>query len=259
MNIPHQIPGLSTPVDGVDKAALLFALGFPCAKITKVTGADLNSQTGRRLSPRLSWHFSQKSQDGRFDFRKVSQGFVLPERNAAHINIFQRARIAASNYHVLKRAAIENSQLGQINVAAFTLLRNESSAPVPMMEPAPGMVDFLPAIAIATSFGIRLSGSAHVFGKIAVSVEPPPAALADLTPQKILDYFNSGDFARPDDFSDLAILAAMFLNRAELMRAAFEKSAMVTKNGKTVLLAPGASDRAQQKALNLLQPPTRRR
>lgn len=242
----------NTEIFGLDEAAFLIALGFPLQTVSKIETVDLNSQSSASLPDRLSWHFGDVSTQG-LHIGAVQQSFKLPHPKARATSLGQRARLAACNFQALKSALISGAPLFQKRGNGWTLLRNGDGEPIPRLNetPAPGWCRTSAALAIACAFGSTLDGVAQ-HGGVFYGV-PHPAAPGEMTPAKIEAFLLSPAPADPTDYSDLAVMAAMFVMRSELLKIVNEsRRVALTFGRKRAVLSAGASGVAKDKAFNFL-------
>lgn len=230
----------NTAVDGVDEAALLIALCFPCEQPRQVKTVDCTSQ-GHATPERLVWRFAEHSVGSGYTMTAARMAFHLPKRGAAASDIFQKARIAACNYQALK-SAVMGAPLTVLEGSNYTLLRNGEGIPLQPLQDTTGATTHLPSVAIAAALGCRFQGAGTSLGK--VHVLPSPGG--PVSPQQVEAYGLTGEAAKAGNFSDLAVLVAMFQNRAELMRQAFGRR-VVFKNGRRSAIV---SAEASQKLIN---------
>ena len=236
----------NTSVDGGDEAALLIALCFPCEHPRQVKTVDCTSQ-GHAAAERLVWRFAEHSVGSGYTLTAARMAFHLPKRGTPAADLFQKARIAACNYQALKSAVL-GAPLTVLNGPNYTLLRNGEGSPLPPLTTTAGASSHLPSVAIAAALGCRLSAAGSSLGK--VHVLPSPGAA--MTPQQVEAYGLTGEASKAGNFSDLAVLVAMFQNRAELMRMAFGRR-VVFKNGtRSAIVSADASQKMINKAYSFI-------
>lgn len=236
----------NTAVDGVDEAALLIALCFPCEQPRQVKTIDCTSQ-GHATPDRLVWRFAEHSVGSGYTMTAARMAFHLPKRGTPAADIFQKARIAACNYQALK-SAVKGAPLSVLEGSNYTLLRNGEGSPLPLLTTTAGASAHLPSVAIAAALGCRLSAAGSSLGK--VHVLPSPGAA--MTPQQVEAYGLTGEAEKPGNFSDLAVLVAMFQNRAELMRQAFGRRVVFKNGSRSAIVSAEASQKLINKAYSFI-------
>lgn len=236
----------NTAVSGVDEAALLIALCFPCKPPQLIKTINVSSQA-RDIPDRLTWHFAAKSPAG-YNINNARLAFRLPRRNHLANDIFQRARIAACNYQALK-SALRGEPLTSLDGENYTLLRNGEGSPVPHLSPGtPGTSAHLPSIAIACALGCRLAAA----GRALDILHALPAPGQPVTPELIQNYGTSEEASRPDNFSDLAVLTAMFKNRAVLMEQAYGRRVVFHRGSRAAIVSGDSSEKLIDKAYDFI-------
>lgn len=242
----------NTAVSGLDEAAFLIALGFPFQLCSKVETVDLSSQTRRSAPDRLSWKFGDISTRGE-GLSSYREHFMLPPRGRKATHLAARARIAACNFLALKSAIADRRPLTQYRENGWTLLRNGAGESVPQSYLAadPSWCCNTAALAISTAFGCRLA-EYSLAGDI-LRARPEPADPGITTPQQAEAVILSSAPADPNDFSPLAVLAAMFFMRQELLAVAYRHRRLSLSLGrKHVILAADASEKAKDLAFQHL-------
>ncbi len=236
----------NTAVSGVDEAALLIALCFPCKPPQLVKSVNCNSR-GKSVPDRLTWHFAAKSPSG-YDLNTARLAFTLPKHHQPANGIFQRARIAACNYQALK-STLRGEPLTALIGQNYTLLRNGEGNPVPpLFSGAPCTSSHLPSVAIACALGCRLAAT----GRILDTLHVLPSPGQPVTPELVQNYGNSEESARPDNFSDLAVLTAMFKNRAVLMEHAYGRRVVFRNGSRAAIVSGDSSEKLIDKAYDFI-------
>lgn len=236
----------NTAVNGVDEASLLIALCFPCEQPNLVKTVDCTSQS-RPAPDRLVWRFADTSPSG-YTLAAARLAFRLPKRNNAAGDIFQRARLAACNYQALK-SALRGEPLTALSGGNYTLLRNGDGTRVPPLSPGtPGTSSHLPSVAIACAMGCRLAAAGRALDILHVF----PAPGQQITPEFVQSYGASEEAARPDNFSELAVLCAMFRNRAVLMEQVYGRRVVFRNGGRAAIVSGNASEKLADKAYNFI-------
>lgn len=87
--------------ESVDLAALLMALGFHCDEAKVIEG--INVDNGRKQPSTMSWQFSPKSLDNKYDIDKVKRSWKLPK--SFTLDAVPLSRLLAHNLAVLKSIA----------------------------------------------------------------------------------------------------------------------------------------------------------
>ncbi len=236
----------NTSVSGVDEAALLIALCFPCKPPQLVKSVNVSSQ-GKDIPSRLVWHFAAKSPAG-YNINAARLAFHLPKRSQLASDIFQRARIAACNYQALK-SALRGEPLTALSGGNYTLLRNGDGTPVPPLSPGtPCTSSHLPSVAIACALGCRLAAAGRALDILHVL----PAPGQQITPEYVQSYGASEEAARPENFSDLAVLCAMFKNRAVLMEQAYGRRVVFRNGSRAAIVSGDAPNKMIDKAYDFI-------
>lgn len=236
----------NTAVDGVDEASLLIALCFPCEQPQLVRTVDCTSQS-RPTPDRLVWRFADHSPTG-YTLAAARLAFRLPKRNHAAGDVFQRARIAACNYQALK-SALRGEPLTALLGQNYTLLRNGEGSHVPSLPAAAlGTTSHLPSVAIACALGCKPAAAGRILDRYHLL----HTADSTITPQQVADNAASPESEQPNNFSDLAILTAMFKNRAVLMEQVYGRRVVFRNGGRAAIVSGSASDSLTDKAYQFI-------
>ena len=236
----------NTAVNGVDEASLLIALCFPCEQPNLVKTVDCTSQS-RSTPDRLVWRFADYSPSG-YTMAAARLAFRLPKRNNAAGDVFQRARLAACNYQALK-SALRGAPLTVLEGPNYTLLRNGEGTPVPPLPGAAiGTSSHLPSVAIALALGCRIAAAGRSLDRFHVLHTPD----SPVSPLHVESYASSPESEKPDNFSDLAILTAMFKNRAVLMEQVYGRRVVFRNGGRAAIVSGNASEKLADKAYNFI-------
>lgn len=100
-NNDKAIVGGST--ESVDLASLLMALGFKLDDAKVIEGINVDS--GREQPKTMSWSFSQKSMDGKFDIDKVKRAWKMPKEFT--LDSIPLSRLLAHNLAMLKSLSVK--------------------------------------------------------------------------------------------------------------------------------------------------------
>ena len=239
-------------VDGLDEAAFLIALGFPFKSVSKIETVDIGSQTRDAAPDRLSWQFGDISERGEH-IEKYRSMFKLPAPHEKIAHVAQRAAVAACNFQALKDCLLHESPLCQKFGPNWVLLKNQVGKMLPRIHTAPSSswCRTSAALAIAAAFGSQLSAYS-LSGGLLYGI-PSPAEPGAITPQKVELFYLSSAPANPNDFSDLAVLCAMFIMRGELLRVASQHRRLVLHHGrKNALISADASEKVKDKVFRFL-------
>ena len=240
------------PIEGVDEAALLISLGFPCSAPRRLQHVDANSQSRVSLQDRFIWDFAPTSPRGD-SIETIRASFRLPKPDTPATGIGQLARLAAVNYQALKSSLIHRQPLTQKLGPNYTILRNAEGTPIPTAPAtAPTACSCLPAVAISCALGHRLAAFGFESGQLFILPAPTTSAPPLTTPADITAYLHSPESEAPEDFSPLAVLAAMFKNRDILMREAHGRRLVFHRGSRYAVLPGSASEHLQNLAYRFL-------
>lgn len=244
----------STPVNSIDSAALLITLGFDLLECKVVNHINLNTKTHTPREINATWTFSKNSKycPEAGSVSNVLKKFVFPTKGEKITNLYQRAKIAAHNYQVLKSVLVENKPLQQIQGFDYTIFKNSNGEVIPQdsLMNTYSSVD-IASIAIAGALGCKLLSYEYSFDKLRVFAAPNKSGISLQTIESLK---SDKELHNTNNFSVLPVLTAMFLNRKWLMDEIHNrnKSILISRGDRMVMFNKNTSDNFKEQALNFI-------
>lgn len=239
-------------VDEVDSAALLIALGYECRKFVIISCVDISYSEPMKLGKRAQYEFGDESKGckkyGSAD--EVLAAHNLPLKGKTCNNVIERAKLAAHNYQVLKSVIMNNQPLQQIKGDGYTMLKNANGESVAQSHDTVGSSENLASIAIAAAMGCKVCSYSLENGRLVVVMD---ANKDGLTLGKIDQMLHNEDLVDEDNYNDLEVLVATFLNREQLIKGVFaDKKVMLMRGSKTAIFSPDATESMKKRILEHL-------
>lgn len=233
-------------VNFVDEAALLIALGYECTDYSIISTIDLNSDVAQKRSKTANYTFEDNSTGCR-DYGKaddVIKGYKLPNKGKEIVSTLEAAKLAAHNYQVLKSVILEQQPLQQIAGKGYTMLKNANGDKVLESDVAALEGDVssdIASIAIASALGCKVALYSITDGllQVAMNAAPSGITLADVVEAKQKAEVED---TQESDYTTLAVLVAMFLNREVLLQGVYATKKLLLIRGSKVALIPANAD-----------------
>lgn len=244
-NTPHHV--FAAPMDNLDQAATLSALGFPMLKRETIEEHDLGSSTSPTAQPAFCvWEFGTQSADG-LSMTEFLRDWVrgLPvTRITTPLGRIAMSRMALHNYRVLRQAAKRGSEVWHAELLNTTRLGN-----FPQASDWKRVQSFFMATAACSCFESEaavLTAAGYPLKAVAVYANrcmccigeaegrpPVAAALAHLRDEQWV--------ADPANMDPLAVATCAIRNRAALLQQQAD-TLLLKKGNRRAVISRAASD-----------------